>query len=210
MYAALNEGRLPILLGGDHSLGVGSISAVARHCRERGKKLAGVVARCPRRLQHRHADTQRQCAWHAGGLPVRHRAAGAGGSRRRRAGAAPGEIRQIGIRSVDAGEKRLVHDMASTSSTCATSTRWACAGDGRSVGAGRCQHAPARQLRRRFPGPGDRARCRHHRARRAELPRSAAVHGNDRRHRPARLARHGRAQSCAGRSATAPPNWRSI
>ena len=32
-------GRLPILLGGDHCLGIGSISAVARHCREAGKKL---------------------------------------------------------------------------------------------------------------------------------------------------------------------------
>src|SRR5438477_5117517 len=28
-----------VLLGGDHCLGVGSISAVARHCRERGRKL---------------------------------------------------------------------------------------------------------------------------------------------------------------------------
>ena len=32
-------GRLPILLGGDHSLAIGSISAVARHCREPGRKL---------------------------------------------------------------------------------------------------------------------------------------------------------------------------
>ena len=39
MYAELQLGRLPILLGGDHSLGIGSISAVARHCREAGKKL---------------------------------------------------------------------------------------------------------------------------------------------------------------------------
>ena len=30
---------LPILLGGDHCSGIGSISAVARHCRETGKKL---------------------------------------------------------------------------------------------------------------------------------------------------------------------------
>ena len=30
MYAELSLGRLPILLGGDHCLGVGSISAVAR------------------------------------------------------------------------------------------------------------------------------------------------------------------------------------
>jgi arginase len=35
----LREDRLPILLGGDHCLGIGSISAVARHCREQGRKL---------------------------------------------------------------------------------------------------------------------------------------------------------------------------
>ncbi|MGE8620254.1 MAG: arginase family protein, partial [Achromobacter spanius] len=39
VYAELSQGRLPILLGGDHCLGIGSISAVARHCREAGKKL---------------------------------------------------------------------------------------------------------------------------------------------------------------------------
>jgi len=39
MYGELHEGNLPILLGGDHSLGIGSISAVARHCRESGKEL---------------------------------------------------------------------------------------------------------------------------------------------------------------------------
>ena len=39
VHAELALGRLPILLGGDHCLGLGSISAVARHCREAGKKL---------------------------------------------------------------------------------------------------------------------------------------------------------------------------
>ena len=39
VYAELQQGHLPILLGGDHSLGLGSISAVARHCAESGKKL---------------------------------------------------------------------------------------------------------------------------------------------------------------------------
>ncbi len=39
MFTELQLGRLPILLGGDHCLGIGSISAVARHCRENGKKL---------------------------------------------------------------------------------------------------------------------------------------------------------------------------
>ena len=39
VFAELQDGRLPILLGGDHCLGLGSISAVARHCRAVGKKL---------------------------------------------------------------------------------------------------------------------------------------------------------------------------
>src|SRR5436305_1450674 len=37
--AELRQGRLPILLGGDHCLGIGSITAVARHCRETGQQL---------------------------------------------------------------------------------------------------------------------------------------------------------------------------
>src|SRR5512146_297690 len=39
VYAELAQGRLPILLGGDHCLAIGSISAVAEHCRKRGRKL---------------------------------------------------------------------------------------------------------------------------------------------------------------------------
>src|SRR5918912_419421 len=39
VHDELALGRLPILLGGDHCLGLGSISAVARHCRETNKKL---------------------------------------------------------------------------------------------------------------------------------------------------------------------------
>ncbi|MGB2699700.1 MAG: arginase family protein, partial [Candidatus Phosphoribacter baldrii] len=36
VYGSLSGGRLPILLGGDHCLAIGSISAVARHCRDQG------------------------------------------------------------------------------------------------------------------------------------------------------------------------------
>src|ERR1700680_3657623 len=39
VYRELTEHRLPIVLGGDHSLSIGSISAVARRCREEGRKL---------------------------------------------------------------------------------------------------------------------------------------------------------------------------
>jgi len=42
-YAELAAGRLPIMLGGDHCLAIGSISAVARHCREQRKKTARAV-----------------------------------------------------------------------------------------------------------------------------------------------------------------------
>ena len=39
VHGELAAGRMPILLGGDHSLAIGSISAVARHCREAHRKL---------------------------------------------------------------------------------------------------------------------------------------------------------------------------
>jgi arginase len=37
--AELAQQRLPIMLGGDHCLAMGSITAVAQHCRRVGKKL---------------------------------------------------------------------------------------------------------------------------------------------------------------------------
>lgn len=39
MFAELSAARLPIMLVGDHSLGIGSISAVARHCPAQNKQL---------------------------------------------------------------------------------------------------------------------------------------------------------------------------
>ena len=39
VLAQLQEGRTPIMLGGDHHLAAGSLSAVARHCRASGRKL---------------------------------------------------------------------------------------------------------------------------------------------------------------------------
>ena len=39
VYRELSAQRLPVVLGGDHSIGIGSISAVARHCRESGRRL---------------------------------------------------------------------------------------------------------------------------------------------------------------------------
>ncbi len=37
--AALAAGRLPLVIGGDHALSMGSVSGVARHCAEAGRPL---------------------------------------------------------------------------------------------------------------------------------------------------------------------------
>jgi arginase len=111
MYAELGAGRLPIMLGGDHSLGIGSISAVARHCRDTGKKLCVLWFDA-------HADFNTATLTPSGnihGMPVAC-LCGHGPQELIEIGGhvpalQPKEIRQIGIRSVDEGEKRLVHDM---------------------------------------------------------------------------------------------------
>jgi arginase len=39
-YAMAGEGGVPVFLGGDHAISMGSASGVARHCAERGRELA--------------------------------------------------------------------------------------------------------------------------------------------------------------------------
>src|SRR2546427_2082757 len=127
VHAELKLGRLPILLGGDHCLGIGSMSAVARHCRERKKKLRILWLDA-------HADFNTSTLTPSGnihGMPVAC-LCGHGPQELIEIGGQvpainPKWVRQIGIRSVDEGEKRFVHEMDSKCSTCATSTRWACA-----------------------------------------------------------------------------------
>lgn len=111
MFAELGLGRLPILLGGDHCLGLGSISAVARHCRETGKKLRVLWLDA-------HADFNTSVLTPSGnvhGMPVAC-LCGHGPQELIEIGGtvpaiSPKVVRQIGIRSVDAGEKRFVHEM---------------------------------------------------------------------------------------------------
>ena len=111
MYAELKAGRLPIMLGGDHCLGIGSISAVAKHCRDTGKKLRVLWFDA-------HADFNTATLTPSGnihGMPVAC-LCGHGPQALIEIGGHipainPKDIRQIGIRSVDEGEKRMVHDM---------------------------------------------------------------------------------------------------
>lgn len=110
VYAELGLGRMPIVLGGDHCLGIGSISAVARHCRETGKKLRVLWLDA-------HADFNTSALTPSGnihGMPVAC-LCGFGPQALVEIGGhvpaiSPKWVRQIGIRSVDPGEKRFVHE----------------------------------------------------------------------------------------------------
>jgi arginase len=111
VYAELERGRLPIMLGGDHCLGIGSITAVARHCREQGKNLRVLWLDA-------HTDFNTSDLTPSGnihGMPVAC-LCGRGPEALVALGGhvpaiEPGVMRSIGIRSVDEGERRLVHDV---------------------------------------------------------------------------------------------------
>ncbi len=110
VHAELAGGRMPILLGGDHSLGIGSISAVARHCREAGRKLRVLWLDA-------HADFNTNVLTPSGnihGMPVACLCGYGPKELVEIGGKVPAIsakwVRQIGIRSVDPGEKRLVHE----------------------------------------------------------------------------------------------------
>ncbi len=111
VYAELHAGALPVLLGGDHSLAIGSISAVARHCRDSGRSLRVLWLDA-------HADFNTDELTPSGnlhGMPVAC-LCGSGPRELTEIGGQvpaiePRWVRQLGIRSVDEGERRFVHDM---------------------------------------------------------------------------------------------------
>ena len=108
----LEAGRMPILLGGDHCLAVGSIAAVAAHCRKHGKQLRILWLDA-------HTDFNTHDITPSGnvhGMPVAC-LCGIGPQALTALGGhvpeiEPAQIRQIGIRSVDQEEKRLVKQHA--------------------------------------------------------------------------------------------------
>jgi arginase len=110
VYGELRQQRLPILLGGDHCLSIGSISAVARHCRDQRKSLRVLWLDA-------HADFNTSELSPTGslhGMPLSC-LCGFGPRELLEIGGvtpaiSPTCVRQIGIRSIDSGEKRFVHD----------------------------------------------------------------------------------------------------
>jgi arginase len=106
----LKAHRVPIMLGGDHSLAIGSISAVANHCREQNKTLRIIWLDA-------HADFNTSQITPSGnlhGMPVSCLCGFGPSELVELGGRTPAIdaacIRQIGIRSVDAGEKKMVRD----------------------------------------------------------------------------------------------------
>ncbi len=105
----LEAGRMPIMLGGDHCLGVGSIMAVAKHCKKHGKKLR--VLWLDAHTDFNTAEISPSGNIH--GMPVAC-LCGYGPRELTEMGGevpmtSPETFRQIGIRSVDDNEKKLVH-----------------------------------------------------------------------------------------------------
>jgi arginase len=110
VYASLKAREIPVLMGGDHSLAIGSVAAVARYCAERQKPLAVLWLDA-------HADFNVASSSPSGnlhGMPVSIIAGHGPPELVGLSGAAPilpaSRIVQIGIRSVDAVEKKLVVD----------------------------------------------------------------------------------------------------
>ena len=108
---ALGAGAVPLLMGGDHSLAIGSISAVARHCRARGKLLRVIWLDA-------HADVNTTDSSPSGnlhGMPVScllgHGPEALVGWSGERAAIAVDAIDFVGIRSVDAEERRAIQQL---------------------------------------------------------------------------------------------------
>ena len=112
VHQVLRDRRVPVMMGGDHCLAVGSISAVARHCHAAGKALRVLWLDA-------HADFNTPATSPSGnahGTPVASLCGLGPRELAEMAGfvpALPGQtLCQIGLRSVDAHEKYLIRQHA--------------------------------------------------------------------------------------------------
>jgi arginase len=107
-YEALSAGRTPIVIGGDHSLAMGSIAGAARHAREIGRELFVLWLDA-------HTDFNTPATSPSGnmhGMPAAM-LCGEAGFEGLLAGEPspilpPGNLHLFGVRSIDEGERRLL------------------------------------------------------------------------------------------------------
>jgi arginase len=106
--AALNHDEFPLVLGGDHSMAIGTIAGIANHCKKH-KKRFGVI------WIDAHADINTKDTSPSGnihGMPVAV-SLGFGSPELTKVGGdfttlAPHQIAMIGLRSVDPGESAMI------------------------------------------------------------------------------------------------------
>jgi arginase len=110
VYRALTDRFTPVLLGGDHCLAIGSIGAVARYCRQQGRKLRVLWLDA-------HADfntSELSPTGNLHGMPVACLCGFGPDALTSIGGQVPAIrsqwIRQVGVRSVDPGERRFLHE----------------------------------------------------------------------------------------------------
>ena len=109
-YAAVRSGRTPVVLGGDHSVAMGSIGGVARHAAEAGRELFVLWLDA-------HSDFNTPLTSPSGNM---HGMSAAMLTREPGLEAVfggephglvdPGRLHLFGIRSIDSGERRLLRD----------------------------------------------------------------------------------------------------
>lgn len=110
-YAAASRGSVPVMLGGDHSLSMGSVSGMARHARDAGRPL--FVLWLDAHSDFNAPDTSPSGNIH--GMPVAFfcgKAEFAPILPADRPFVDPKNVYQVGIRSVDEEERRLISENA--------------------------------------------------------------------------------------------------
>ena len=101
----LDRGCMPLVLGGDHSLSMGSVAAVAAHYRERGSRIGLIWVDA-------HADMNRPHTTPSGNIHGMSLAVLLGHGDERlvgeRASVRPENVSVLGARQLDPGERRLI------------------------------------------------------------------------------------------------------
>ncbi len=106
--SGLDRGCTPLVLGGDHSLSIGSVAAVADHYRPQGASIGLIWVDA-------HADMNRPHTTPSGNIHGMSLAVLLGHGEPRltlgRASVRPENASVLGARSLDAGEKRLIREL---------------------------------------------------------------------------------------------------
>lgn len=105
---ALGQGRLPVILGGDHSLSIGSVAAVADHFRERRKPIGAIWVDA-------HTDMNLPETTPSGNIHGMSLAVLLGRGAGRLKGPVPSlrpeHVCVLGAREVDPGERALISEL---------------------------------------------------------------------------------------------------